>query len=342
MSLQPNARVRFVPYQPLSLMLGGFEVQMLAALEAVRATGTLAAPLNPWSEEANYDIVHLWGLGSCHEQVVRWAESRGKSIVITALLPFVSPLSQLKYRVLGGEARSAKLNMLSKASSLVVVSEEQADVATKMLRVPTQKVRVIPNIVHSNFIRTGRETPISERPPGYVFCCGQVCRRKNQHRLVEACNKIGVSVVLAGDSTPGEEEYGEKVRILLSDNPRGEWITGLSPGSDPLVDLYDGCGGFALPSENETQPISVLEAMARGKPVLIGNGPYSRQQAFHRACKVDPHSVMEIARGLTDVLSIPQQYVTPSDAMEKFCEATVGIAYSNLYEEVLSSRQTSC
>jgi hypothetical protein len=47
--------VRVIPLQPHCFAFGGFEIQMIAAMEAARAAGKAIAPLGFWSREADFD-----------------------------------------------------------------------------------------------------------------------------------------------------------------------------------------------------------------------------------------------------------------------------------------------
>ena len=60
-------KVRVLPLQPHCFAFGGFEIQMLSALEAVRACGVDAQPMDIWSRNADFDIFQLQSLENVKE-----------------------------------------------------------------------------------------------------------------------------------------------------------------------------------------------------------------------------------------------------------------------------------
>jgi glycosyltransferase involved in cell wall biosynthesis len=116
------------------------------------------------------------------------------------------------------------------------------------------------------------------------------------------------------------------------------WLRGLPPGSPELVALFRNCRGFALPSLSEQQPLSALEAAVLGKPLLLGDRAYARQPYYTNARLVDPTSIDHIAQGLRDILDHPQKHVPPSVLLDECRADRVGAAYSNLFTELISSR----
>src|SRR5207245_9052865 len=78
---------------------------------------------------------------------------------------------------------------------------------------------------------------------------------------------------------------------------------GVSPRE--LVDYYNLCDVFAMPSKGEGFGIVYLEALACGKPVIAGNKDGSVDAVLNGelGVLVDPESVDEIAKALAGVIS---------------------------------------
>src|SRR4051812_48074208 len=83
-------KVRVAPLQPHCFAFGGFELQMLDALEAARRAGVAIQQLDPWSRDDAFEIVHVWGLETANASLVMWAKRAGKKVVLTALLPYLT------------------------------------------------------------------------------------------------------------------------------------------------------------------------------------------------------------------------------------------------------------
>jgi glycosyltransferase involved in cell wall biosynthesis len=330
-------KVRVAPAQPHCFAFGGFELQMCAALRAARGAGVDVDPLDPWSTDPGFDVLHLWGLEASHGLSAYWAKRSGKRVVLTALLPYLGFRERLRRALwsLNGRWRAIRA-LLGSVDRVVVVSERQAHAAFALWGFPMDRIAVIPNIVADEFYsaRTGSR---HNGASGYVLCVGSLCRRKNQLTLVKACRLARVSLLLVGEVLAGEEQYAEAVQRELVLDGNARWIGGLPAQSAQLVDAYLGASAFALVSERETQPIALLEAGTLRKPLLIADQPYARQKFYENARLVDPRSPRAIARGLTDVFSNPSRYVPNEAALADCNSRKVGSQYADVYTAALVS-----
>lgn len=105
----------------------------------------------------------------------------------------------------------------------------------------------------------------------------------------------------------------------------------LEYGSQALVSAYDRASCFALVSELETQPISALEAVARKKPILLGDRPYARQKYFSRACLVSDLIESGVSKGLELLLENPEEFICDQDLILECKEETVAGEYERVY-----------
>lgn len=328
--------VRVVPVQPHCFAFGGFELQMIGAMESARQTGLDIKPLDAWRRVADFDIIHLWGFEVAHFQTAYWAHAARKKLVMSALLGY--PSFYLYLRNLGAKLASSsrlKFKMLPWISALTVVNAEQARYAVKILGIAADRVHVIPNIVDDIFfdppsIADDFDVGFND----YVLCTGNVCRRKNQLTLVKACRKLGVPLLLVGDALIGEEEYGKAVAEAMHGMPNMAWIRGLAAGSDALAASYRNCLMFALPSYAEAQPISALEAAAAGKPILLADRSYARQEFFMNAALSSIESESHLIQGLKRVMNAPSTYCAPREILERCRRENVGNAYREVYGSV--------
>jgi glycosyltransferase involved in cell wall biosynthesis len=334
MSLQPVVRV--VPLQPHCFAFGGFELQMIGAMESAQAGGADVAPLDFWRREADFDVLHLWGLDLQHSNTVKWAHAAGKKIVLTALVNYPGWKSWLRHlaSLAVGPARLRR-SMLAMIDCVTVVNQAQARYLVGTVRFPAERVTVVPNLVDDIFFETaGGTDPRGFGIENYVLCAGNICRRKNQLALVGACRKLGVPLLLLGNVLTGEEDYGRAVAEAIAARDGSRWIQGLSPGSVELAGAYWGAVAFALPSHAEQQPISALEAAASGKPLVLGDLPYARQEFYTGAALADPQSVDSIAGALQRALDHPAAHCPPRSVIEQCRKEKVGAAYMAIYQRL--------
>lgn len=331
-------RVRVSPLQPHCFAFGGFEIQMLSALEAARGAGVDAQKLDPWSRDSEFDVLHVWGLELAHTQAVRWAKAAGKKVVMTALLPYLTPRAWLGRAKswLTGRAR-AQSELLSWVDALVVVNEKQADTAHVMFGLDRENIHVAPNIIEPIYFEelTSRQTDSSR---DYVLCTGNVCRRKNQLTLAKACIEAGRDLLVIGDVLTGEERYAEEFQHLVRQSTRIRWTHGMPSGSRQLVEGYRMARCFALISHQETQPISLLEAAATGSGLVIANRPYAKQEFYSNAALADERSVRSVAEALERVWLHPENFMPPRKVLDRCTATAVGRAYAEVYRRTLAGR----
>lgn len=193
--------------------------------------------------------------------------------------------------------------IVRRARAILVDSLSTCDDLRSLTGGHDPRVRVVP---------LGVDTPLDAGPgevervlekyrlqPGYILFVGTIEPRKNLSRLVQAyaaldaeekrgCGKL----VLVG--SPGWMGRRELSRILSQDGVR--WLGYLS--REDLEAVYRGAKMFVYPSLYEGFGLPVLEAMARGLPVVTSNGSSLREVGEGVALLVDPGDVMELGKAI--------------------------------------------
>lgn len=291
-------------------------------LEVMREFGLDAKPLDFWNREDRFDALHVWGLHSMHENLVRAAKKNGKSVVITPLLPDLTLRGWCGHavRTLQGR-RWTLLSILRHTDRLLVVNDLQVESAVKMFRYPRNQVEIIPTIVDSEFFLDVTEDPVDDLR-NYIVCAGNIWPRKNQVRLAKAAIQAKIPVVFVGNVMGGEAAYTAEFEALVRTSPSLRWHKWVS--LPDLRRIFRNANGVALPSFMETQPASGLEAGALQKPLLLGRRPYARQSFFHNAYLADPTSLDDIARGLRSLRDTPEAHIPRRDTVQQCRPEIVG------------------
>jgi glycosyltransferase involved in cell wall biosynthesis len=173
------------------------------------------------------------------------------------------------------------------ARIVAVVSEFTAGELETLLHVPRERIRVVPNAAAEAFSEQG---PREEGD--YVLAVGTLEPRKNFARTIEAAQRLGVELRVAGaPGWGGVEARGDAVRW------EGE------VGDGELARLYRGALCVAYPSLYEGFGIPVLEAMACGAPVVTSRGGATEEVAGGAAVLVDPEDASSIAAGIEDAIA---------------------------------------
>jgi glycosyltransferase involved in cell wall biosynthesis len=196
------------------------------------------------------------------------------------------------------ERFAAQARTAAERSDLIItVSEFTARQVEQLLDVEPSRIRVIHHGVRPAPPQTAQ---ISRQP--VILSVGAIQRRKNTARLVEAFEQLdpGWKLVLAGSS--GFDSQEALQRIERSPRKQDIQVLGYVPGPD-LEELYRRAAIFAFPSLDEGFGMPVLDAMARGVPVLTSSVSAMPEVAGDAALLVDPMDAGSIAEGLRRLTS---------------------------------------
>jgi glycosyltransferase involved in cell wall biosynthesis len=174
--------------------------------------------------------------------------------------------------------RLALRHGVHRADAVVAVSEFTRAELVELLRIPEERIRVIPNGVEPVF------TPVGPAAGGdYVLAVGTLEPRKNLARAVEAARLAGVELrVVGARGWGGVEVPGWAGRV----------------DDEVLARLYRGARCLVFPSLYEGFGLPVLEAMACGTPVVTARGGATDEVAGGAAVLVDALDVDSIAAGV--------------------------------------------
>jgi glycosyltransferase involved in cell wall biosynthesis len=188
---------------------------------------------------------------------------------------------------------TAQARAAAERSDLIIaVSAFTARQVEQLLRVEPSKIRVIPHGARPAPPQSGtipRET--------IILSVGAIQRRKNIVRLIEAFEQTAPEwrLVLAGSF--GFDSQEALQRIERGSRKRDIQVLGYVSDSE-LEDLYQRASLLAFPSLDEGFGMPILDAMARGVPVLTSNISAMPEVSGDAALLVDPTDVNAIADGL--------------------------------------------
>jgi glycosyltransferase involved in cell wall biosynthesis len=188
---------------------------------------------------------------------------------------------------------AAQARAAAERSDLIIaVSRFTARQVKELLKVEPARIRVIPHGTRSPSLH-----PTSINREQMILFVGAIQRRKNVVRLVEAFEGVASSwkLVLAGSFGFGAEEAIERIE----QSPRKNDIQVLGYVPEPVLeDLYRRASVFAFPSLDEGFGMPLLDAMARGVPVLTSNVSAMPEVTGDAAWLVNPTDVASISEGL--------------------------------------------
>ena len=203
------------------------------------------------------------------------------------------------------------------ADRVVCVSRSTADDVVRLLHVPEQRVRVIPNGIDALFSTPAAPPPI-EGP--YLLAVATPEPRKNLERLLLAHGLLRAEgrherLVLVGADGWGGVELANRPEVVA-----------LGRVADPVLrDLYAGAEALVFPSLWEGFGLPVGEALATGCRIVCSDLPMLREISGADATYCDPLSAQGIADAIAQSLAGPRPSPRRELTWERAASAVVDL-----------------
>jgi glycosyltransferase involved in cell wall biosynthesis len=186
-----------------------------------------------------------------------------------------------------------------------------------------KEVAYIPNGVDipQGTIGTDHLERMGLRPNEYFFAFGRLIQLKAYDVAMEAYRGVesGLSFAIAG--APGyDKHYAERLLKSASDDPRVR-LLGFRADGD-LEQLIAHAYAVIHPSRSEGMSLSVLEAMARGKLVIMSGIPENQAIADHSAIVVPVDNVMAFREAFAWALQDPAMVAARGNRAREYVRET--------------------
>lgn len=278
-------KVLFYVGYPLFWGKGGYTLAILETKKSLEKLGVEVQWIHHEDlefESPRADLIHYWTRPPA-DQHYELAQTHGYKIALSDLVQvnvlhphWTWPLRCMAKngirRLIGRSAFSTMgMGIYSAADAVFAVTPYEAEYMVTVFEAHPERTHYIPNGVEDLFL-SGEIQPIPDKA---LLCLGTICERKNSVELALAAQKAGVPITFAGGPLRGENDpYFKQFRALI-DGSTVKWLGEIQDRSR-VAALLRGCAGFVLASQNEGSPLSILEAVACGRAVLVSDLPNMR------------------------------------------------------------------
>jgi len=164
-----------------------------------------------------------------------------------------------------------------------------------------------------------------------VLFVGRLVEKKGIHLLTGAISDA-FDLVIAGRGS------------LPATHPNIKLIGAVS--QDTLVELYQACDAFAMPSEGEGFPLAVQEALACGLPIIVTDNPVNREYLDAATAIFTARTVEAVRSAIHDLLSDEPRRSAMADAarelaVSRFDWEQTTTHYLSLYQQLIEQAQST-
>jgi glycosyltransferase involved in cell wall biosynthesis len=225
--------------------------------------------------------------------------------------------------------------LLLRAGRIIAVSQFEADLFQRRLRLPRASFEVIPS---------GVDLPCSARAPARtgppeVVSLGRLETYKGHGRVIAAMPDLTrrlprIRLRILGTGRNEAALRGLAARLGVADAVEFAGVAG--DQRDALAHLLERAAVVVTLSDYESQGLAIQEALALGRPALVSDGSALAELKRHENVVALPKSAGSdrIATAIVDLLGRPPTARAPHFPTWDACAAAVG----RVYEDVLAER----
>jgi phosphatidylinositol alpha-mannosyltransferase len=204
--------------------------------------------------------------------------------------------------------------VLRAANHVIVLSEPQRDLMIRMYDLDPRRVTVLENGVGQRFYMQTRTTP---HKPLRLLNVGRMALQKRAERMIETAAKLGSKVHLdmIGDGEDRSDLEALTARLGL----KNVTFHGIKRNGE-LIEYYRAADAFLITSDREGLPLTVLEAMAAGLPIVASDVMGLREHLTNIGLLVEDLTANNFAKAVRTLIENHDEYARLSKQSSKAAE----------------------
>lgn len=224
------------------------------------------------AQEKDFDVIH------CHGNLVAFVLSKEKERIPVLYTEHDAPPWICAYRTLYERLMRKSFyyalnkSAMERISHLITVSDAQRDFLVNKWHIPKEKITTIssgvdikmfsPSNNHNEYVRKKYSLP-----ENYSIFVGRLEPRKGVDYLIKSMENVEITSMIIGEGP--DRIRLEDLAIENGVHHKIMFTGGVS--NEDLKSLYARARFFVLPSISEGLPLTILEAMSSGIPVIANN-----------------------------------------------------------------------
>lgn len=303
---------------PFLIAFGGVEIQCLKTYAALKKITPNVFLIDYFNKDINCNIIHFFVAPPGSKELYVLNAKKRKIVLSTVLgmgkfshfKKFAKKIVATTISLLKEETNyKRKRYIYQNSDKIIVLNEHEKIYLHKFYDIAKEKITIIPNGVDQRYFLSKKDLFIEKYGhKKFVLYVGNIIQRKNPLKLAQVLKRINIPGVFIGGVLSSEKKYVAYFKKLINSCDNLLWIPGLSYDDPLLASAYAAASVFCLPSTEETQPLSALEAMASGTPIILGDFAYASQPPFEKALRCNPYNEGSIEKCIREAFEHYDKY----------------------------------
>lgn len=299
-------KIKLFGFHPHTLFVnGGGETMIHNTYAALKKEDIDVSLFDIWERSTDFDIFHLFGSNNSVAELYTSLSGQNKKLVVSAIDYSNFPYYKLKILKLLqtiyplDNTYKFRQKLFNYASRIIANSDAEKKFLMDYFEIDPAKIDVLPVCVSSDFYKSESNLfSDTYHIENYLLCVGRINSRKQQIKIIEALNDIGMNLVFIGREDPSDMGYFNEFTRLVEQYSNVHWIGQLESDSEMLISAYKKAKMHILPSNPPEFPgISNLEAGLAGTKVMTTMSPaiYTTLKDYAYYCDPTSESIRKVA-----------------------------------------------